>query len=134
MKVIETGVSGMQGQPFTLDQVQTRFTMKFKLPQSEQQALSELHEIQQTEGESTWEYINKFKDAIGMLAHPIHEENQREWYIQGFLPLTWISLTQHRITTLTGALEQSMNIEAMEGYLGSVRVKKTPTDENLAQL
>ena len=96
----------MQGQAFTLGQVRTRFITNFKLPQSEQQDLFELREIQQREGESTWEYNEKFKDVIERLSHPIHEEHQREWYIQGLLPLTWIPLTQHRIATLTDALEQ----------------------------
>jgi hypothetical protein len=124
MKVIEPGVLGMQGQAFTLDQVRTRFIAEFKLPQSEQQAMSELQEIQQREGESAWEYSQKFKDAIGRLAHPIHEEHQREWYIQGLLPLTHILLTQQWIATLTDALEQSMKIEAMAGYLGSLKVTR----------
>jgi hypothetical protein len=52
MKTIEPRVLGVQGQVFTLDQVQTNFIEEFKLPQSEQQALSELHEIEQREGES----------------------------------------------------------------------------------
>jgi hypothetical protein len=99
MKIIEPRVPGMQGQAFTLDQVRTRFIAEFKLPQSEQEALSGLRDIQQREGESSWEYIHKFKDAIGRLAHPIHEEHQREWYIQGLLPLTRISLMQQRIAT-----------------------------------
>jgi hypothetical protein len=91
MKAIELGV---QGQDFTLAQVCLKFIVEFKLPQSEQQALSELQEIQQREGESSWEYSQKFKDVIGRLAHPIHEDHQREWYIQGLLPLTRIPLTQ----------------------------------------
>jgi hypothetical protein len=81
MKVIDPGVPGMQGQAFTLDQAHKTFIVEFKLPQSEQQVLSELHEIQQREGESTWEYSHKFKYANGRLTHPIHEEHQREWYI-----------------------------------------------------
>ena len=55
MKVIEPGVPGMQVQAFTLDHVWTRFIAEFNIPHSEQQALSELCEIQQREGESTWE-------------------------------------------------------------------------------
>jgi hypothetical protein len=124
----------MQGQSFTLDQVHTRFIAEFNLPRSEQQSLSELHEIQQREGESAWEYRHKFKDVIGWLAHPIHEEYQREWYIQRLLPLTQISLTQQRIATLTDALEKSIKIEAMVGYPGSLKVTRPPTDANLAQL
>ena len=76
MKVIEPGV---QGQAFTLGQVRLKFIAEFKLSQSEQQALSQLREIQQREGESTWEYSQKFKDAIGRLVHPIHKDHQREW-------------------------------------------------------
>jgi hypothetical protein len=64
MNIIEPGVPGMQGQAFTLGQVRTRFIEEFKLPQLEQQALSELWDIQQREGELAWEYIYKFKYAI----------------------------------------------------------------------
>jgi hypothetical protein len=96
--------------------------------------LSKLWEIQQREGESAWEYIQNFKYAIGGLAHPIHKEHQREWYIQGLFPLTWILLMQQLIATLTNALEQSMNIEAMEGYPMSLTVNQPPIDANLVQL
>jgi hypothetical protein len=86
MKAIDPG--GSQGKEFTLGQVQTKFITEFKLPPSEQQALSKLRVIQQREGESSWEYSQKFKDVIGRLAHPIHEDHQRELYIQGLLPMT----------------------------------------------
>ena len=88
MNFIEPRVPRIQVQAFTLDQVWIRFIAEFKLRQSEQQALSELRRIQKREGESTWEYSHKFKDAIGRLSHPFHEDHQREWYIQGLLPLT----------------------------------------------
>jgi hypothetical protein len=134
MNIINLGVLGIQGQAFTLGQLWTRFIEEFKLPQSEQQAISELREIHQREGESAWEYNQKFKYGIGRLAHPINEEHQREWYIQGLLPLTQILLMQQQIATLKNALEQSMKIEAMEGYLESLRVTKPLVDMNLAQL
>jgi hypothetical protein len=54
-----------------------------------------------------------FKYSIGRLAHPIHEDHKREWYIHGFLPLTRIPLMQKQITTLIDSLEQSMKIESM---------------------
>jgi hypothetical protein len=38
------------------------------------------------------------------------------------------------IATLTDTLEQSMKIEAMAGYPGSLRVTRPPVDVNLAQL
>jgi len=96
--------------------------------------MSELREIHQREGESAWEYSQKFKNAIGRLAHTIHEEHQREWYIKGFLPMTQILLMQQRIATLTDALEQSMKIEDMVGYPGSLRMTRPPADANLVQL
>ena len=43
-------------------------------------------------------------------------------------------LMQQRIESLTDSLEQSMKIEAMAGYPGSLRVTRPPTDANLAQL
>jgi hypothetical protein len=131
MKYIE---HGLQGQAFTLGQVHLKFINEFKLPQSEQKALYELQEIQQREGESSWEYSQKFKVVIGSLAHPIHEDNQRECYIQGLLQLTRIPLTQQRILTLTEALEQSMKIEAMAGYPRNIRMNKPPIYSNLSQL
>jgi hypothetical protein len=60
--------------------------------------------------------------------------NQREWYIQGLLLLTQIPLTQHKRDSLIDALEQSMKIESMEGYPGSLRVTRLPIDANLAQI
>jgi hypothetical protein len=94
MKAIEPGVLGVQGQAFTLDQVWKKIIAEFKLPQSQQEAMSELCEIQQREGELAWEYSQKFKYDIGRLAHPIHEEHQIDWYIHGLLLLTRIPLTQ----------------------------------------
>jgi hypothetical protein len=41
---------------------------------------------------------------------------------------------QQHIATLTDALEQSMQIESMERYPGSLRVTRHPTDANLVQL
>jgi hypothetical protein len=64
MKTIEPGI---QGQAFTLVQVRQRFIAEFWLPQSEKQALSELQEIKQRDGESAWEYNQRFKYAIGKL-------------------------------------------------------------------
>jgi hypothetical protein len=80
------------------------------------------------------EYRQEFKYAIWRLAHPIHEEHQREWCIQGLLPLTQIPLTQQWIATLTDTLEQLMKIEDMAGYPGSLRVTRSLADVNLAQI
>jgi hypothetical protein len=58
MKSIEPGnpQGTPPGQPFNLSQVKQRFIAEFHLPQSEQQALSELWEIKQRDEESSWEY------------------------------------------------------------------------------
>lgn len=122
MKSIEPG--NPQGQPFPLPQVKQKFIAEFKLPQSKQQALFELREIKQRDG----------KYAIEKLANPIHEDHQREWFIQGLLPLTQIPLTQQRITTLGEALEHAMKIEAMAGYPCTLRVTRPPDDYNIMQL
>jgi hypothetical protein len=72
MKAIEPR---LQGQAFTLGQVRLKFIVEFKLPQSKKQVISKLWEIQKGEGESSWEYNQKFKDDIGRLVHPIHEDH-----------------------------------------------------------
>jgi hypothetical protein len=86
------------------------------------------------EGESAWKYNHKFKYAIRSLAHPIHEDHQREWYIQGLLPLKRINLTQQWIATLTDALEHSLKIESMETYPENLRMTMPPVDANLSQI
>jgi len=98
MKAIEPG---MQGHAFILSQVHLNFIIEFKLPRLEKQVVSELQEIQQREGESSWEYSQNFKDTIGRLVYPFQEDHQREWYIQGLLHITRIPLTQQLIATLT---------------------------------
>jgi hypothetical protein len=85
-------------------------------------------------GNLTWEYNQRFKYVIGKLANPIHEDHQREWFIQGLLPLTQIPLTQQWITTLGESLEHAMKIEVMVGYPGSLWVIRPPDDYNIMQL
>jgi hypothetical protein len=46
--------------------------------------------------------------------------------------MNFVNTTMNRL--LDRALEQSMKIEAMEGYPGSLRVARPPTDANLGQL
>jgi hypothetical protein len=70
-----------KGKYFTLAEVKNIFIVEFWLPQSEQQALSKLREIKKRYSESTWEYNQRFKYAIGKLGNPIHEDHQREWFI-----------------------------------------------------
>ena len=48
--------------------------------------------------------------------------------------MTQIFIMQQQIATLTDALEQSMKIEDMVGYPGSLRMTRPPADANLVQL
>ena len=73
-------------------------------------------DIKQREGETSWDLMRRFKDAVGKLSYPIDPNNQRDWFIKALLPLTRTPLTQQKIDTLQDALEQAMKIEAMEGY------------------
>jgi hypothetical protein len=45
-----------------------------------------------------------------------------------------ILLMKKWVATLIDALEQSINIEAMAGYLGILRATRPPIDANLTQL
>lgn len=113
MKVLDPSVGG---QTLTLDGFKCLFITELQLPQSEQQDLTELRDIKQIEGQSMWEYMQIFKDAIRKITNRILESHQREWYIQGLLPFTTTPITQQRIATIIDALEQAMKIEAMMGY------------------
>jgi len=67
-----------QGNSFMLTQVKQIFIAVFWLPQSKQHSPSELWEIKQRDGESSWEYNHRFKDAIGKSENHIHQDHQRE--------------------------------------------------------
>ena len=80
--------------------VKQDFFREFKLPQIDQQVLSELWEIKQREGETAWELMSRFKDAIGKLSYPIDPNHLRDWFIKALLPLTRTPLTQQKIDNL----------------------------------
>lgn len=58
--------------------VKRDFFREFKLPQTDHKGLSDLWEIKQREGETAWELIHRFKDAIGKLRYPIDPNHQRD--------------------------------------------------------
>ena len=58
--------------------VKIDFIKEFKLPQTDQQGLSEMWEIKQIEGETTWDLMRRFKDAIGKLSYLIDPNHQRD--------------------------------------------------------
>ena len=88
-----------------IDDVKRDFVKEFKLPQTDQKGFSEMWEIKQREGETTWDLMRRFKDAIGKLSYPINLNHQRDWFIKAHLPLTRTPLTQQKIDTLQDALE-----------------------------
>ena len=81
------------------------FVQEFKLPHTDQQGLFELWEIKQKEGETAWDLMRRFKDAIGKLSYLIDPNHQRDWFIKALLPLTRTPLTQQKIDKLQDALE-----------------------------
>ena len=99
-----------------IEDVKRDFVKEFKLPQTDQQGLSEMWEIKQREGETSWDLMWRFKDVIGKLSYPIDPNHQRDLFIKALLPLTRTPLTQQKIETLQDALEKEMKIEAMAGY------------------
>ena len=92
------------------------FIKEFKLPQTDQQGLSKMWEIKQREGETAWDIMRRFKDAIRELSYLINLNHQRDWFIRALLHLTRTPLTQQKIETLKDTQEQAMKIEAMAGY------------------
>lgn len=91
-------------------------------------------EIKQKEGETAWEVMRRFKDAIGKLSYPIDPNHKRDWFIKALLPLTRTPLTQQKIDNLQDALEQAMKIEAMAGYPQEYRGGVVPQDPSLIGL
>jgi len=53
-----------------------------------QQGLSELWYIKLWEGETEWECMQQFKDAIGKLSYLIDLNHQRDSFIKALLSLT----------------------------------------------
>ena len=91
-------------------------------------------EIKQREGETEWDLMRRFKNAVGKLSYPIDLNHQRVWFIKALLPLTRTPLTQQNIETLQDALEQAMKIEAMEGYLQEFKGMASTQDPSMLGL
>lgn len=89
---------------------------ELKVPQTDQQGLSELWEIKYREGDTAWELMQRFKDAISKLGYTLDPNHQRDWFIKALFLLTRTLLTQQKIGTLKDALEKASRIEAMVGY------------------
>ena len=105
-----------QNQNPTIDDIKRCFVQEFKVPQIDQQGLSELQEIKKREGETAWELMQRFNNAISKLSYTLDPNHQWDWFIKALLPLTRMPLTQQKIGTLQDELEQASHIEAMEGY------------------
>lgn len=67
---------------------------EFKVPQMDQQGLSKLWETKQREGETAWELMKRFKDAISKLSYTLDSNHQQDWFIKALFPLTRTPLTK----------------------------------------
>ena len=116
MKIVECSIAN--DTPPSIEKVKKSFSDQFQLPKSKQQGIDKLKEIQQNQGDSTWEYAQIFRDVITRISFPIHDMNHKEWFIQGLLPLTKIPFQKQTIDSSYSSLEQAMKIEAMGNYSG----------------
>jgi len=71
-------------------------------------------------GESTWEFDQRFKVLMGQLSFDISDAKHKEWFIATILPHIRVPLTQHKIATQEKALYIAMKLEASP--IGDTRV------------
>lgn len=83
-----------QNQNPTVNDIKRGFLQEFKVPQTNQQGLSELWETKHKEGKTAWELMQRFKNSIVKLSYTLDPNHQRDWFIKSPLPLTKKSLTQ----------------------------------------
>lgn len=59
------------GQNKTLDEIQIALIIEFKKPKLESQCITELKKIKHLNGESTWDFDQRFKVLMGQVSFPI---------------------------------------------------------------
>jgi len=120
------------GQPKILNEIQMTLIVEFKKPKSESQCIIELKEIKQMNGESTWDFDQRFKVLMGQVSFEISDAQHKEWFIAALLPHIRVPLTQQRITSQEEALEISMKLEASP--IGETGVGMAQIHNQLANL
>jgi len=81
------------GQPKTLNEIQTALIDEFKKPKLESQCIIELKEIKKLNGDSTWDFDERFKVLMGQVYFPISNAQHKEWFIAVLFPHVRVSLT-----------------------------------------
>ena len=85
-------------------------------------------------GEYSWSYVQHFKDVLTKLTFLVHESRHKNWFIQGLLPLTMISLSQQVIDSPRIVLEKVMKFEDMDNYPNTNVVGDSSYSRELAQV
>lgn len=83
----------------TLNEIQMALTVEFKKSKSESECIIELKEIKKINGESTWDFDQRFKVLMGQVSFEISDVQHKEWFIVALLPHIRVPLTQQRITS-----------------------------------
>ena len=73
-------------QSHSLDDIKEAIIKEFKKPKSESQCITELKEIQQKQGESVWDFDQRFKVLLDQASFTIGPAQQKEWFIAALLP------------------------------------------------
>ena len=69
-----------------LDDIKATMIKEFKNPKSESQCITELKEIQQRQGESVWDFDQRFKVLLDQVSFTIGPAQHKEWFIAALLP------------------------------------------------
>jgi len=83
-------------------------------------------------GESTWDFDQRFKVPMGQVSFPISDAQHKEWFIAAMLPHIRVSLTQHKIMMQAEALEIAMKLEASS--LGETGIGMAQIQNHMANL
>jgi hypothetical protein len=71
------------GQARSLDEIKQDLLREFQKPKSESQCITKIKEIKQKEGETIWDYDQRFKILLDRLTFQIQDVQHREWFIAG---------------------------------------------------
>lgn len=83
-------------------------------------------------GESTWDFNQRFKVLMGQVSFDISDAHHEDWFIVVLLPHIRVLLTQQKVATQAEALETAMKMEASP--IGDTRVGMAQIQNQLAKL
>ena len=88
----------------TLDEIKAAIIKEFKKPKSESQCITELKEIQLKQGESVWDFDQRFKVLLDQVSFTIGPVQHKEWFIAALLPHIRTPLMQQKVADQQEAL------------------------------